>query len=545
MRKFFLTATLAILATVLAYPCTNLLVGRLASTDGSTIVSYSADSYDLYGVLLHRPAGQHAPGTMITVHEWINNTYRGQIPQVAQTYNVIGNMNEHQLTIAESTFGGREELRNTEGQLDYGNAIWLTLQRTKTAREAITTLTNLLNTYGYNRSGESISIADPNEVWVLELIGKGPDRKGVVWVAVRIPDDAVSAHANQARIHQFPLNDPEKAMYSPDVISFAREKGYFDGRDEDFSFTKAYSPAGFRERRFCEARVWSFFNRISSGMDKHLPYIFGESDTPMPLYVIPDRKLSVQDIQHYMRDLYEDTPFDWRFDITAGPFNSPYRWAPLNYEVDGVDYFNERPIATQQSGWVFVAQMRSWLPGSIGGVIWWGVDDATGTVFYPFYGGHTEVPHEMAEGNGDLLTFSWTSAFWMHNWVMNQVYNRWSDMIVDVRRVQSKLEDSFFAAQPEIEKKALALYENSPEEAVTFLTQYTNNLVKDGVQEWKRLGEFLLIKYLDGTIKQEENGVFLRNEKGVHAPVNRAGYPKEWSRKVLPITGDRYRIPVK
>lgn len=542
MRKVSLIILLVLFTTSLTFPCTNLLVGKKASTDGSTIISYAADSYGLYGELYHWPAKEYKPGEMLKVYEWDSGKYLGEIPQVLKTYNVIGNMNEHQLAIGETTFGGRSELSDSTGIIDYGSLIYITLQRAKNAREAIKIMTSLVSEYGYYSSGESFSIADPNEIWVMEMIGKGPGNKGAVWVAVRIPDDCVTAHANQARIQQFPLNDPENCIYSPDVITFAREKGYFTGKDSEFSFAKAYAPLDFGALRFCEARVWSFFNNVNKDMGKYVTYAQGLTTDPMPLYIKPDRKLSVQDIQNLMRDHYEGTELDWRFDVGAGPFNSPYRWSPLTYQVDSVEYCNERPIATQQTAFSFVAQMRSWLPNEIGGILWFGIDDAAQTVYYPFYCGHNEVPHEMKIGNGDLLTFSWTSAFWIHNWVSNLVYTRYSDMSEDMKKVQSALENSFHASQPQIEEKALSVLEQSNQDAVKYLTSYTNNLVTEGVAEWKKLGEFLMVKYIDGVIKQEENGKFKRNPYGQPANPLRPGYSNEYYQKIIDQTGDKYKV---
>lgn len=540
--KNFITLIVLLSVPFLSFPCTNLLVGKKASTDGSTLISYAADSYALYGELYHWPAQKYAPGEMLKVYEWDTGKYLGEIPQVLQTYNVIGNMNEHQLAIAETTFGGRSELSDSTGIIDYGSLIYITLQRARNAREAIRVMTNLVKEYGYYSSGESFSIADPNEIWVMEMIGKGPNNKGAVWVAVRIPDDCVSAHANQARIQQFPLDDPDNCIYSPDVISFAREKGYFEGSDEEFSFAKAYAPLDFGALRYCEARVWSFFNKVNKDMAQYVTYAMGKTTDPMPLYIKPDKKLSVQDIQEMMRDHYEGTELDWRFDVGAGPFNSPYRWSPLSFEVDSVEYCNERPIATQQTAFSFVAQMRSWLPNEIGGILWFGLDDAAQTVYYPFYCGHTKPPHEMEIGNGDLLTFSWTSAFWMHNWVANMVYTRYSDMSQDMKKIQSKLENQFKDSQPEVEREAMRLNEQSPSKAVEYLTEYTNNLVKEGVAEWKKLGEYLMVKYVDGVIKKEENGQFKRNPYGQPASPLRPGYSNEFYRKVVDQTGDKYKV---
>lgn len=539
MKKAFLVTMTALFTITISYPCTNLLVGKNASIDGSTMITYAADSYNMYGELYHLPAAKYRKGEMLKVYEWDSGRYLGEIAQASQTYNVIGNINEHQLAIGETTFGGRSELLDSTGIMDYGSLIYITLQRATDAREAIKIMTDLVDQYGYCSAGESFSIADPNEVWVLEMIGKGPKNRGAVWVAVRIPDDCVSAHANQARIQQFPLNDPENCIYSNDLISFAREMSYWEGSDEDFSFAKAYAPLDFGALRFCEARVWSFFNRVNGDMGKFVTYAEGKSTEPMPLYIKPDRKVTLQDIQNMMRDHYEGTELDWRFDIGAGPFNSPYRWSPLTYQVDSVEYCNERPISTQQTAFSFVAQLRNWLPNEIGGILWFGIDDAAQTIYYPFYCGHNRVPHEMAVGNGDLLTFSWSSAFWIHNWVSNMVYTRYSDMSIDMKKIQSKIEDQFHAAQPDIEYKAA---KKSKTKAVKFLTQYSNSLVKKGVEEWKSLGEYLMVKYLDGVIKEEEEGQFKRTPHGMPANPLRPGYSKEYYQKIIDQTGDKYRV---
>ena len=530
------------LSVPVIFACTNFLVGKKASTDGSTMISYSADSYNLYGELYHWPAKKYNAGELLKVYEWDSGRYLGEIPQVLQTYNVVGNMNEHQLAIGETTFTGRRELSDPHGIMDYGSLIYITLQRAKNAREAIKIMTDLVREHGYASTGESFSIADPNEVWVMELIGKGEGNKGAVWVAVRIPDDCVSAHANQARIQQFPLNDPDNCIYSPDVISFAREKGYYTGSDEDFSFAQAYAPIDFGALRFCEARVWSFFNHVNKDMAEYVSYAKGETTDPMPLYIKPDRKLSMRDVQNYMRDHYEGTDLDWRYDVGAGPFNSPYRWSPLTWEVDSEQYCNERPIATQQTGFSFVSQSRSWLPNEIGGILWFGLDDAAQSVYYPIYVGNTTMPKEMEVGNGDLYNFTWESAFWIHNWVSNMVYDRYSDKIVHVQELQDKLESSFEANQPEIEEKALALYKESKEDALKFLNDYSNTTITEGLQEWKKMGEYMMVKYLDGVVKKEENGKFKYNEHGQPASPDRPGYPEEHLRKVIEETGDKYKV---
>ncbi len=542
MKKFIGLLLAFQISIPLIFSCTNFLIGKKASTDGSTMISYSADSYNLYGELYHWPAKQYSPGEMLKVYEWDTGKYLGEIPQVLQTYNVIGNMNEHQLAIGETTFTGRTELSDPSGIMDYGSLIYITLQRAKTAREAITVMTDLVNEHGYYSTGESFSIADPNEVWIMELIGKGAENKGAVWVAVRIPDDCVSAHANHARIQQFPLDDPENCIYSPDVITFAREKGYFTGEDKDFSFAQTYAPIDFGALRFCEARVWSFFNHVNKDMAQYVTYAKGETTDPMPLYIKPDKHLSMRDVQNLMRDHYEGTELDWSNEFGAGPFNSPYRWSPLTFTVDSVEYCNERPISTQQTGFSFVSQSRAWLPNEIGGVLWFGVDDAAQSVYYPVYVGNTTVPESMKVGNGDLLNFTWDSSFWIHNWVSNMVYSRYSDKIVHVNELQDKLESSFEKQQPEIEKQALALYKESKPEAIKFLNNYTNTSVEQGLSEWKKLGEYLMVKYIDGVVKKEINGDFLRNEHGEPASPDRPGYPNEHYRKVIEETGDKYKV---
>lgn len=542
MRKISLFMLFCFLCEIHIFACTNFLVGKYASVDGSTMITYSADSYALFGELYHWPAKKYSQGEMLKVYEWDSGKYLGEIAQASQTYNVVGNMNEYQVTIGETTFGGREELADPDGIIDYGSLIYITLQRAKTAREAIKIMTDLVAQYGYYSGGESFSIGDPNEIWVLEMIGKGKGNKGAVWVAVRIPDDCISAHANQSRIHQFPLKDPKNCLYSKDVISFAREKGYYTGKDEDFSFSKTYNPLDFGGQRFCEARVWSFFNKCNKDMAKFVTYAQGKTQEPMPLYIKPDKKLSLADIQGMMRDHYEGTELDWTNDIGAGPFKSPYRWAPLTWKVDSVEYCNERPIATQQSGFVFTSQMRSWLPNSIGGVLWFGTDDAAQTVFTPMYCSVTEVPECYREGNGDLYTFSWTSSFWIQNWVSNMVYNKYDYMHPDLKKVQDELEGKFLAEQSSTEKEALELYKKSPEQAVQFLTKYSEKQAQYAFEKWKKLGEFLVIKYMDGVVRKEKDGEFIRNEHGKPSSPQRVGYPKDFYEQVVKETGDKYKV---
>ncbi|NCC09119.1 MAG: dipeptidase [Bacteroidia bacterium] len=541
MKKVVCLAVCLLTAVAESFACTNLIVGKNASTDGSTIVSYSADSYSLYGELYHYPAGMHKKGTMMKVYEWDTAKYLGEIEQAHQTYNVIGNMNEFQLTIAETTFGGRPELADSTGIIDYGSLIYLGLQRSRTAREAIQVMTDLVQKYGYYSGGESFTIADPNEIWIMEMIGKGPGVRGAVWVAVRVPDDCISAHANQARIHQFDMNDKENCVYSSDVISFAREKGYFNGVNKDFSFANAYAPLDFGARRFCEARVWSFFNKYTDRGEAFLPYIFGETNEPMPLFIKPSRKLSVNDVKEMMRDHYEGTPLDITKDFGAGPYKMPYRLSPLTFKVGDKEYFNERPISTQQSGFSFVAQMRSFKPNPIGGVLWFGLDDANMTAFTPVYCCTTKSPDCYTRIDGaDYVTFSWNSAFWIYNWVANMVYPRYDLMIGDLRATQHDLENTFFTAQQGIEDAAEKLWAKDKKAAVEFLTNYTGMTAQNTLDAWKKLGTFLVVKYNDGVVKRVKDGQFERNSIGQPATVVRTGYPKEFLEEYVKQTGDRY-----
>lgn len=541
-KRMILCAVCIVAAVAETFACTNLIVGKNASTDGSTIVSYSADSYGLFGELYHYPAAKYPKGVMLNVYEWDTGKFLGQIEQAQQTYNVIGNINEHQVTIAETTFTGRKELVDTLGIIDYGSLIYIALQRSRDAREAIKIMTGLVQQYGYYSSGESFTIADPNEVWIMEMTGKGPGIRGAVWVAVRIPDDCISAHANQSRIHTFDMNDKNNCMYSPDVISFAREQGYFDGVNKDFSFADAYNPLDFGGRRYCEARVWSYFNIFTNRGNEFLPYILGNTNEPMPLYLKANRKISVQDIKNTMRDHYEGTPLDISNDMGAGPYKSPYRLSPLSFKVDGQEYFNERPISTFQAGFVFVSQMRADKPDPVGGILWFTLDDANMSVFTPVYCCTDRVPDAYAPNGADYITFSWNSAFWIYNWVANMVYPRYNLMIGDLHEVQATLEKSFNDMQEGIEAKAMKLYAQNPEEAKAFLTDYTNLTAEHAFNSWKKLGEFLIVKYNDGVVKRVKNGQFERDAEGHAAPVMRPGYPEDFLKEYVKQTGDRYKI---
>lgn len=515
-----------------AMACTNLLAGKNATIDGSVLISYAADSHTLYGDLQYLPAAYHKPGDMREIRDWDSGKHLGYIPEVAHTYAVVGNINEHQVTVAESTFGGRHELADTtkDAIIDYGSLIYLALQRSRTAREAIKVMTDLVAKYGYCSEGESFSIGDPNELWVMEMIGKGGKEKGAVWVAIRIPDDCISAHANQSRIYRIPLKDKQNCMYSKDVISFARKMGYFSGKDEDFEFSRVYSPADFGTLRGCDARAWSYFNRFKSGMDAYLPFINGKKGAEvMPLYVKPDRKLSCRDVQNMMRDHFEGTPFDMTKDPGAkNYFDVPYRYRPMDFTVNGVKYSHERAIATQQTGWVFVSQMRANLPDPVGGCLWFGVDDANTAVFLPMYCSITEVPESYRQGKADLYTFDFDAAFWVNNLVANQAYHRYSQMIPDIRKVQGEIEDKCANDQPAIESRAVELLKTNRDEAIQYLTNYSVNTAQNATARYQDLAKYLFVKYLDGNRKKEKDGKFLRNEYGMPAQPDFPGYTQDY-----------------
>jgi dipeptidase len=521
-----------VLSAVPAFPCTSILVARGATADGSTMITYAADSHALYGALYMTPAGVHPPGAMRDVIEWDTGKHLGRIPQAPVTYQTIGNMNEHQVAITESTWGGREELAGPAGIVDYGSLIWIALERSKTAREAIRTMASLVEEHGYASTGESFSISDPNEVWLMEMIGKGKGQKGAVWVARRVPEGHLTAHANHARIRTFPLADPENVLYSKDVVSFAREKGWFSGRDEEFSFADTYAPLDFGALRFCEARVWSVFRRAAPSLPLPADMIRGDVKAErLPLWIKPDRKLAVADVMALMRDHYQGTELDMTKDVGAGPFALPYRWRPMTWEVDGAKFVHERAISTQQTGYSLVSQSRSWLPSPIGGVLWFGLDDTASTVYMPMYVGMRRVPKSLAVGTGDFSRFSWDSAFWTFNFVSNWAYSRWADMIVDVRRVQGELEGRFLAEQAEVEKAALELHARAPGLARDHLTDYSTRVAEETVARWRKLGEFLVWKYLDGNVRDAQG------------KVTHPRYPDSWYRRIVEDHGETVRMP--
>lgn len=544
MLKKIIFSLSSVLCAWTAYPCTSLIATKGATKDGSVIVTYAADSHNLFGELYRQPAADHKPGALRYIVEWDTGKPLGAIPEIPHTFSTVGNMNEHGLVISESTWGGRSELEDTTGIIDYGSLIYVTLQRAKTAREAIDTMVSLVNTYGYASSGESFSIADPNEAWIMELIGKGNKEKGAVWVARRIPDGYISGHANQPRIHTFPLNDPSgETLYSPDVISFAREMGYYDGPDEEFSFSVAYDPTELGTLRSCDARIWSYFNKFADGMDRYLPWITDAQSPVMPLWVKPDSLLSVQDIQWMMRDHFEGTPFDMTQDIGAGPFKVPYRWRPMNFTVDSVEYLHERAIATQQTGFSFVAQLREDMPDQLKGLMWFGTDDANTCVYIPVYCGVTEVPFQLAQGNGDMNTLSWDSNFWVNNYVANQAYNRYEPMIGDIRAVQSKLENGEFASTKLLESQAAGMTPAQLQQEVNELAAYW---AKKATEDYKALGDYLLVKFMDGNIKrQNEDGSFKRSQYGMPVSPQYGGYDDKYFRSIANETGDRLKARKK
>ncbi len=533
-----LLAVAFVAGTAGALACTSLIAGKKATADGSVIITYAADSHTLYGELYNQPAADHAPGSMRTVTEWDTGRHLGEIPEVAHTYRTMGNMNEHGLTISESTWGGRPELQGS-GLIDYGSLIYITLQRARTAREALNVMTSLVKDYGYASSGESFSIADADEAWILELIGKGKADKGAVWVARRVPDDCIAGHANHARIHKFPLNDPE-TIYSPDVIDFARKQGYFNGKDEDFSFSLAYAGIDGGALRGCDGRVWSFYNRHSDGMEPYLDWVLKGQGEPLPLWVKPTKPVSVRDMQWMMRDHFEGTPMDMTLDVGAGPYKVPYRWRPLTYEVDGVEYTHERAIATQQTGFSFVSQMDATAPKGMRATLWFGVDDANTCVYIPVFCGSDSVPHEFAVGNGDLYNLSWDAAFWVNNYVANQAYNRYSQMIPDIRKVQSAIEDSIAEEIPALRARVAAM---SDEEASRELASYTADRTTDYTKRYRSLGDYLFVKYLDGNTKLEKDGEFMRDDTGMPSSPKFEGYDERYYRQIAedPNGGERLK----
>ena len=534
MKKLIFTLTFA-LGAVTAFACTNFIVTKGASTDGSVMVTYAADSHQLYGALYFTPKGNFKPGTTLRVDEWDTGKYLGDIAQIPNTYTTIGNMNEHSLIITETTFGGRPELEDPNGIIDYGSLIYITLQRAKTAREAIATIAELTETYGYASSGESFSIADANEAWIMEMISKGKYGKGIVWVARRIPDGYVSAHANQARITTFPLNNPENCLYSKDVISFARERDYFSGEDKDFSFCDAYAPADFGAMRGCEARVWSFFRSVTEGMDKYIDFAMGVNpENKMPLWVKPTEKVSPKQLFDAMRDHYEGTPMDMTTDIGAGGHHLPYRWRPMYFTVDGVEYCNERATATQQTGFWICGQARE----NKVGILWFGVDDAATSALTPIYVNSTEIPWCLSEQNGSMLKYSDTSLFWITNRVAQFAYLRYDLIGKQVREYVDNWENTAL----ETVKKIDIAIGNTPnaKKKAKIATEFTLSSADLLFNTWNKLDKYLMVKYIDGNVKgEDENGKFIDNGNGKDIPgkILQPGYSEKWKRAVAADNG--------
>ena len=568
-RNYVLTCML--MAAAYASACTNFIVGKKASVDGSVFVTYNADSYGAFMPLYHYPAAKHQPGDMRKVFEWDTNKYLGEIAEAAETYNVIGNSNEWQVTIGETTFGGREEMADSTGVIDYGSLIYIALQRSKTAREALQIMTSLVEQYGYYSEGETFSVADKDEAWMLEMMGCGPDRtkskERTVWVAIRIPDNAVAAHANQSRITKFldgrytrvKIKDLFNKKYalnakkpitnlmvcSDNVVSYARAMGWFEGKDADFSYNAAYAAPDFSGRRYCEARVWSFFNRFADDFSEYVPYAAGKEKNAkeMPLWIIPNKKVSLQDLHDAMRDHYEGTPFALDTNIGGGIYDMPYRPSPLSFKVGEQEAFNERPISTQQTAWSFISQMRSWMPREVGACFWFGNDDGNMVAYTPMYSCITRRPKCFTEEGADDVTFSMDNAYWVCNWVSNMVYPRYSQMFPTLKAVRDSLDASYSKLQPEIEAKALALPES---ERVAFLTNYSCQKGNEMIARWQQLAFYLIVKFNDMVEKPTDaNGTFERTPYGHGARVVRPGFPEKYARELLKMTGDKYIVPVE
>ena len=543
--KAFFTAAFLTMATAAA-ACTNFIVVKGASTDGSVMCTYNADDYGMFIGLAHYAAGTHQKGEMRKVIDWDTKKYHGEIPEAPVTYNVIGNINEFQVTIGETTYGGREEMVDTTGIIDYGSLIYIALQRSRTAREAIKVMTSLAEKYGYNSEGETFTICDPNEAWIMEMMGCGGDKKQkVVWVAVRVPDNAICGHANQSRIGVFSQYQTE-VLHSKNVVSFARQKGWYKGTDKDFSWKNTYAFPDFSGRRWCEARVWSFFNHHKD-MSRWLPWAIGKDKNAedMPLWIVPNKKLSVQDLESDMRDHYEGTELsvaDGK-DMGGGIWQMPYRPTPLAFKVNGKSYFNERPTSTQQTGFSYVSQMRSWLPREIGGVLWFGNDDGNMIAYTPIYCGNTVQPECYNTPGADAVTFSMKNAYWVCNWVSNMVYPRYSMMFPSLKTVRDSLEASYFTNQAAVEAKAKELYKDNKDVAIKYLNDYSNQKAQQMLARWRQLAFYLIVKYNDMTVKPEADGKFTRTKEGIGATVERPGYPEAFKEKLVKETGDKFEVP--
>ena len=543
-KKVFLAISLFLISWSSVKACTNFIAGKGATTDGSVLCTYNADDYGMFKSLCHYAAGVHPKGSLREIIDYDTEASHGFIPEASITYNVIGNINEYQVSIGETTYGGREEMVDTTGIIDYGSLMYLGLQRAKTAREAIKVMTSLAEKYGYNSEGETFTICDPNEAWIMEMMGCGGDKKQkVVWVAVRIPDNAICGHANQSRIGKFSAYNTE-VITSKNVITFARSKGWFKGKDTDFNWKNAYAKPDFSGRRICDARVWSFFNHFKD-MSRWLPWAEGRDANAedMPLWIIPNRKLSVQDMEACMRDHFEGTPFSLDQDLGQGDWDMPYRPTPLYFECNGKKYFNERPTSTQQTGFTYVAQLRSFLPREIGGILWYGNDDGNMVAYTPIYCGNTIQPECYNTPGADAVTYSDKNAFWVCNWVSNMVYPRYSQMFPSLKSVRDSLEKSYFKNQASVEAKAQQLYSSAKEAALKYLNNYSNTQAQQMLARWKQLATYLIVKYNDMAVKPEKDGKFLRTKTGIGVPVERPGYSNYSRRALIKQTGDKFLLP--
>ena len=549
MKKLLLVMAVALMGASPSDACTSIIVGKKASADGSVMTTYNCDSYGTFHPLYHYAAGKHAKGKMRDVIDRDSRVYHGQIAEAEETYNVIGDINEWQVSISETTFGGRHEMVDTTGILDYGSLMAIALQRSKTAREAIGVMTSLADQYGYCSSGESFSICDPNEAWIMEMVGCGPGSKKVAWVAMRVPDEAICVHANQSRIGKFNMKDKQNVLYSKNVVNYARSQGWYSGKDEDFSFNDAYDEPDFGGRRYCDARVWTIYRKFADGFDRYLPYVEGKEPLDkverMPLWIVPNRKLSVQDVQMCLRDHYEGTALAMDNDMGQGLYESPFRPSPLKFTVDGKDYFNERPVATMQTAFTWISQLRSWLPREVGGVLWWANDDGDVAVYTPIYCCNTVQPRCYNTPGADAVTFSMDNAYWVENWVGNMVYPRYSLLYPSLKAVRDSLESSYFANQPMVENHALALLKNDRVMAVRFLNDYSNGVAEQMLVRWKELATYLIVKFNDGIVREEENGNYKMSKTGFHPVTTRPGYPAKIAKKLVESTGDKFAIPTE
>lgn len=547
MKKLFLTILLILTAIAGAWACTSIIVGKKASVDGSVMCTYNCDSYGTFHPLYHYPAGTHAKGEMRKIIDRDNHVYHGEIPEAEVTYSVIGDINEYQVTIGETTFGGRKEMVDTTGILDYGSLMAIALQRSKTAREAIKVMTELTEKYGFCSSGETFSICDPNEAWIMEMMGCGPGSKSVVWVAMRVPDEAICVHANQSRIRKFNMKDKQNVMYSKNVVKYAREQGWFSGKDEDFSFCDTYAAPDFSGRRFCDARVWTIYNKYAPDFDRYLPYAMGKEPLDkvevMPLWIVPSRKLSVQDVEACLRDHYEGTAMAMDNDPGMGIYDSPFRPSPLTYKVGDKTYFNERPVSTMQSAFTWISQMRSWLPREVGGVLWWANDDGDMAAYTPIYCGNTVQPRCYNTPGADAFTYSDENAYWVCNMVANMVYPRYSLLYPSLKAVRDSLENNYFGLQPQVEAKALELLKTDRSGALKYLNDYSNSQAEQMLVAWKNLRRYIVVKFNDGIVREEENGVFKRNKTGFNPVTKRPGYTEKARRHIADETGDKFEVP--